>query len=173
VHELCDEQSLCSLGIVELAGVLGHVKAAAAAGAAVLRGLKAARSLDASSARLRGGDALASNAGRKDNLMLRIYDTILEFIRRIAPIIEEIERYDRDLGRQLRRSVPSMALNTCEGSAGRAGTRMQRYRDALGSARETGASLDVAVAFRYIRRIDAETLDMLDTIRATLAKNVK
>jgi four helix bundle protein len=105
--------------------------------------------------------------------MLRIYDTIIEFIRRIAPVIEEIERHDRDLGRQLRRSVPSMALNTAEGSAGRAGTRMQRYRDALGSARETGANLDSAVALRYIKPLDPETLDMLDKIRATLAKNVK
>jgi hypothetical protein len=67
--------------------------------------------------------------------MLRIYDTIIEFIRRIAPVIDEIEKRDRDLGRQLRKSAPSMALNTAESSAGRAGTRMQRYRDALGSAR--------------------------------------
>jgi four helix bundle protein len=105
--------------------------------------------------------------------MLRIYETIIEFIRRIAPIIEEIEKHDRELGRQLRQSAPSIALNAAEASAGRAGTRMQRYRDALGSARETGAGLDVAVALRYIKPVDPQTLDILDKIRATLANIVK
>jgi len=48
-----------------------------------------------------------------------------------------------------------------------------RYRTALGSARETGACLDVAVAMRYVARVDAELLEQLDEVRAMLAALVR
>ena len=44
---------------------------------------------------------------------------------------------------------------------------------ALGSARETRTNLEIAVARRYIERIDAMLLDHLDHIIAVLVKNVK
>ena len=46
-----------------------------------------------------------------------------------------------------------MALNLSEGSGSRGGTRRERYQNALGSARETGACLDVAVALGYVVEI--------------------
>ncbi len=104
--------------------------------------------------------------------MLRIYSTITELLGLLRPVITEIERHDRDLGRQLRRAGASIALNVAEGSGSRGGTRTERYRNALGSARETGACLDVAEAFGYVQRIDAHVRDRLDHVRATLAKNV-
>jgi hypothetical protein len=63
-----------------------------------------------------------------------------------------------------------VALNLSEGSGSSAGTRKERYRNALGSARETGACLDVALACGCVRGIDAVLLDRLDRVRATLVK---
>ena len=48
-----------------------------------------------------------------------------------------------------------------------------RYRTALGSARETGACLDVAVALGYVESVDAGLLKRLDEVRAVLAKVVR
>ena len=104
--------------------------------------------------------------------MLRIYTTILEVLRALRPLVAAIERHDRDLARQLRRAASSVALNVQEGSGSHGGTRRERYRNALGSARETGACLDVALALGYLEEVDATLLDALDKVRATLAKNV-
>jgi hypothetical protein len=59
-----------------------------------------------------------------------------------------------------------------EGSGSHGGTRRERYRNALGSARETGACLDVAMALGYLEHVDHATLDALDKVRATLVKNI-
>jgi four helix bundle protein len=104
--------------------------------------------------------------------MLRIYSTILEVIRALRPVISAIEVHDRDLARQLRRAAASIALNTQEGSGSHGGTRRERCRNALGSARETGACLDVAMALGYVEGVDACILDALDKVRATLVKNI-
>jgi four helix bundle protein len=100
--------------------------------------------------------------------MLRIYTTIIEVLRGLRPVVVEIENHDRDLARQLRRCASSIALNVSEASGSRAGTRRERYQNALGSARETGACLDVAVALGYVEEIDGEMLAKLDHVRATL-----
>jgi four helix bundle protein len=104
--------------------------------------------------------------------MLRIYTRVIELLVGLRPIISQIESHDRDLARQLRRAAGSIALNTSEGSGSHGGTRRERYRNALGSARETGACLDVAIALGYIENVDAQVLDALDHTRATLVKNV-
>jgi len=104
--------------------------------------------------------------------MLRIYSTILDVLRALKPVIGAIESHDRDLARQLRRAASSVALNVQEGSGSHGGTRRERYRNALGSARETGACLDVAMALGYVTDVDATLLDALDKVRATLVKNV-
>ena len=105
--------------------------------------------------------------------MLRIYSTVIEVLRMLRPVIAEIERHDRDLARQLRRASGSIALNLAEGSGSHGGTRTERYRNALGSARETGACLDVAGALGYVGDVDVMLLDRLDQVRATLVKNVR
>jgi four helix bundle protein len=104
--------------------------------------------------------------------MLRIYTTFLSLLSALRPVIAKIEAHDRDLARQLRRAASSVALNLGEGSGSHGGTRRERYRNALGSARETGACLDVALALGYMDEIDASLLDALDKVRATLVKNV-
>ena len=104
--------------------------------------------------------------------MLKIYTTFIDVLRMLRPVIARIEAHDRDLARQLRRASSSMALNVSEGSGCNGGTRRERYRNALGSARETGACLDVSLALGYVEHIDGVLLDSLDRVRATLAKNV-
>jgi four helix bundle protein len=104
--------------------------------------------------------------------MLRIYTTAIEVIERLRPVLAQIEAHDRDLARQLRRAASSVVLNISEGSGSRGGTRRERYHNALGSARETGACLDVAAALGYVENIDAGLLDRLDHVRATLVRNV-
>jgi four helix bundle protein len=100
--------------------------------------------------------------------MLQIYTTVIDILRALRPVVARIEMHDRDLARQLRRAGASMALNLSEGSGSRGGTRRERYQNALGSARETGACLDVAVALGYVEAVDAVLAAQLDHVRATL-----
>jgi four helix bundle protein len=104
--------------------------------------------------------------------MLRIYSTVIEVLKGLRPVVAQIEAHDRDLARQLRRAASSIALNVSEGSGSNGGTRRERYRNALGSARETGACLDVAIACGYVAAVDTALLDQLDKVRAVLVKNV-
>jgi len=90
--------------------------------------------------------------------MLRIYAIALEVMRRVRPFIEIIEAKDRDLGRQMRKAGASVVLNIAEGSGSSGGTRRERYRNALGSAREFRGCGDVACAFGYVECIPMEGL---------------
>src|SRR5579884_316458 len=105
--------------------------------------------------------------------MLRIYPLILEVLVLLRPVIAAIELHDKDLARQLKKASTSIALNTCEGSGCSGGTRRERYRNALGSAKETTGCLDSALALGYVDGLDAALLDKLDHIRAVLVKNVR
>ena len=96
--------------------------------------------------------------------MLRIYETMIEVLKGLRPVAVAIEAHDGDLARQLRRASSSVALNISEGSGSSAGTRRERYRKALGSARETGACLDVAMACGCIDGVDTGLLDRLDDV---------
>ncbi len=50
------------------------------------------------------------------------------------------------------------------------GNRRQRYATALGSARETIACFDVALALEYIQRLDDSTRRKLKQVVGTLVK---
>ena len=105
--------------------------------------------------------------------MLTIYPVILDTISELRPMMGRIERHDRDLGRQLRRAASSIALGVAEGMYSRGGNRVARYHTALGSARETMACLEVAVAMGYLARADAAVLDRLERIIGTLVRLVQ
>ena len=104
--------------------------------------------------------------------MLRIYDTMIHALRLLRPVIEQIERHDRDLGNQLRRCAASVPLNLSEGSGSRGGNRTVRYRSALGSVQETAACLDVALALGYIEAVDGEIRRSLEAVRRVLVSVV-
>jgi len=105
--------------------------------------------------------------------MLRIYDVMIGAMREMRPVLSRIEGHDKDLARQLRRAASSVALNLSEGSGSSGGTRRERYRNALGSARETTACLEVAVALGYVEEVSANVLEALDHVRGTLVKLVR
>jgi four helix bundle protein len=104
--------------------------------------------------------------------MLHIYPVVLEVIASLRPQLVQIERRDKDLGRQLRRASASIALNVAEGMYSRGGLRNTRYHTALGSARETHACLEVAQAFGYVEAIEPELDDKLRHVTATLIRLV-
>jgi len=92
--------------------------------------------------------------------MLRIYDVALSVLTEMRPVVRAIEMRDRDLARQMRRAASSVVLNIAEGSGCSGGTRRERYRCALGSAREVVACLAVARAWGYAD-IDGRGLDQV------------
>ena len=102
--------------------------------------------------------------------MLIVYQVIVEMLQLLQPVVRGIAKHDRDLARQLRRASTSVLLNCGEGSGTSGGSRMERYRTALGSARETTACIDAARALGYVQEVDAVLLDKLDRVRGTLVK---
>ena len=102
--------------------------------------------------------------------MLRIYPVCIELIRELKPLLRQIERFDRDQARHLRRSAKSVALNVAEGSGCRGGTRRSRYLDALGSARESRTNLEIAEALGYIAPLPAGMRRRFDHIIGTLVR---
>ena len=88
--------------------------------------------------------------------MLKIYDLLRSVIRRMAPIIAQIERRDPDLARQGKRALASAALNMREGSQSQGRNRNARYHDVTGSISETLGVLDVAEDLGYVNAVDAE-----------------
>ena len=103
--------------------------------------------------------------------MLRIYSVVLQVLTQLQPVLRRIELKDKDLGKQLRRCSPSVALNLAEGMYSRGQNRNARYHTALGSARETLACLEVAVVCSYVHQ-DAALHDQLDRIVGTLVRLV-
>ena len=101
---------------------------------------------------------------------MRIYDAMIEVLGMLRGELARVERFDNDLARQLRRSAASVALNISEGSGSSGGVRTQRYRTALGSARETNACLDVAIALGYIDGVDAALRGKLDHVIGGLVR---
>jgi four helix bundle protein len=102
--------------------------------------------------------------------MLRIYAVVLEVVREVRPVIEEIERKDPDLARQMRRATSSVALNVSEGMYSRGKNRGARYHTAMGSMRETLSCIEVSMALGYVRGVDPSLLGRIDHVLGTLFK---
>ncbi len=92
------------------------------------------------------------------------YDLSLQLVQALAPVIGRIERRDKDLARQLRRSASSVSLNLAEGNHSDPGNRRARFFTAAGSAKETKSALEVARAWGYIG--DEQVLGLADRVVA-------
>jgi len=105
--------------------------------------------------------------------MLNIYPIVIEFIAELRPLLAQIERKDRDLGKQLRRAAASVALNLGEGMYSRGELRTARYHTALGSMRECHSCLEVAQAFGYVRTLDVLMVARVHRIVGPLVRLVE
>src|SRR4029078_3406695 len=101
-------------------------------------------------------------------MALQIYSVAIDMIRQLRPLLERIETRDKNLGDQLRRAARSVPLTLNEGAYSLGRNVRARYYNALGSAAEVRACLDVAEAFGYIEKVDPELRDTIDHIVATV-----
>ena len=102
--------------------------------------------------------------------MLSIHDVMLDVIGVMRPVVKAIEGCDRDLASQLRRAASSVVLNIAEGSGSAGGVRKQRYRTALGSAREAWSCLLVAERAGYIGALPPSLASRMNRVIGTLVR---
>ena len=97
--------------------------------------------------------------------MLDAYAVAIQLIRVIRPLVERIEKHDRDLADQIRRAMNSIPLNLSEGRKSRGGNQIRLYSYACGSNDEVRAGLESALAWGWID--DAgEALALVDRLAA-------
>jgi four helix bundle protein len=130
-----------------------------------------ARSLDSASDATRGSDRAAESA-EGQNIMLRIYPIVFDWLEELAPLISRIARYDADLAKQLRRSSTSVVLNMAEGMMARGGHRTNAYGTSLREMRESYAALEVAQRFGYVKPLSTEFQGRCRQILGTLVRLV-
>ena len=87
--------------------------------------------------------------------MFIAYTVALDAVRLLQPLIVAIGRRDADLADQLSRASASVPLNLAEGRSRRGGDRTHHFRIARGSACESRAALDVAVARALVAEAEA------------------
>ena len=96
------------------------------------------------------------------------YDLSLQLIASLRPAMALIRRHDALLAKQFRSALSSVPLNIAEASGRIGGDRLHHLRIALGSLREAGSVLDVAVAFGWLDA--APLIDERDHLGAILYK---
>lgn len=102
-------------------------------------------------------------------MKLRIVDDIVQTVGNIHQICRLVARHDPDLGKQIKRAINSVGLNSGEGLYARGGNRTVRIESAMASGREVILGLRIAGAAGYLdaERV-AREVDTLDRIVATL-----
>jgi len=102
---------------------------------------------------------------------MRIYQVALDLVESVMRLSRKVQPHDPDLARQMKRALASVPLNMQEGLYSQGGNRAARFHNAMGSARETMAALQVAVCAEYLTRAEVEAdLDRVDHVVATLWK---
>ena len=81
-------------------------------------------------------------------------------LRQVLPVVR---KRDKGLFDQLQRAMTSVVLNLAEADGNDAGTARARFASACGSAKETRAGLQLAVAYGYVAQsrttVADQTLD--------------
>ena len=91
-------------------------------------------------------------------LRQQLLEQVITIIQGARPLVAAIERKDRALGRQLKRSLSNIALNVAEAFGAHAGNARLSFRRALGELYESQASFQVATAWGYITREQAQAV---------------
>ena len=98
-----------------------------------------------------------------------VLDVSYDWIAAVRPLVEQIQRCDADLAKQLRKAASSVPLNISEGRRRHGKDRTYHWRVAAGSADESQTCLLVALEWRYVEAKElAKPLDLLDRVLAML-----
>ena len=108
--------------------------------------------------RLAVGTKAAPGVGMQNSQSSPVLEHAIAVVELARPLVEAIQRRDRDLASQLRRAISSIALNISEGLGNSAGNSRLRFETARGSLKEAQAGIRVAVAWGYIPQSAAEEL---------------
>ncbi len=101
--------------------------------------------------------------------MFQCVELILEIIRMLRPLVQQVARHDRDLARQIRKAANGVLLNASEGNQRRGGDRLYLFSTSRGSASEVSVALRGAVEWGFLaERQIAEVEARLDSVRAIL-----
>jgi four helix bundle protein len=84
-----------------------------------------------------------------------ILEHSLEIVARARPLVDAVQRRDRDLASQLRRAISSVALNLAEGFGSASGNARVRFESARGSLSEAHADIQVALTWGYVAQTAA------------------
>ena len=102
-------------------------------------------------------------------MALIVHRIALQMARQIRPLLDEIGRHDGKLKDQLQRATASVVLNLGEATYSQGGNGLARFYSAAGSASETRAALQLALAWDYVDPGAAREVDeLLDRILAML-----
>ena len=102
-----------------------------------------------------------------------VYRKAIELVRDVQRLVlPRLETRDAELHQQLHRAVRSVVLNIAEGRSLRGKRRGNHFAIALGSARETHACIELALALELMPDGDsvARLLDGADHVQAMLYK---
>ena len=83
--------------------------------------------------------------------MLVAYEVALDVVRELKPLVDQIKKFDRNLGVQLVDAMNSTVQNLAEGAVHYGGDKRHKFSIAFGEANEVRASLDLARAWGYVR----------------------
>jgi four helix bundle protein len=81
-----------------------------------------------------------------------ILEHSLAVVALARPLVETVQRKDRDLASQLRRALSSICLNLAEGFGNSGGHSRLRFETALGSLKEAQTALQVGIAWGHVSR---------------------
>ena len=91
-----------------------------------------------------------------------ILEHAIEIARLARPLVDAIQRRDRDLASQVKRALNSTALNSAEAQGNAGGNTRMRLESALGSVYEARTGFRLAIALGYISQAAAnEVLESL------------
>ena len=97
-----------------------------------------------------GGMKIGAMGGMNNPQSSTILEHALSVVEMARPLVETIQRKDRDLASQLRRAISSVVLNLAEGFGTAQGNSRLRFEPARGSLNEAQAGIRVAVAWGYV-----------------------
>jgi four helix bundle protein len=85
-----------------------------------------------------------------------VVEHALSVVALSRPLVEAVQRKDRDLASQLRRAISSIGLNLSEGFGAAGGNARLRFESALGSLNEAKTGIQIATAWGYFSSAAAQ-----------------